>query len=70
MELFGEVAARLCNAATLLLGWRPNEFWETTPAELAIALQPPITAEGGPAASTIEALRLRFPDQGEVTNHG
>jgi hypothetical protein len=56
---FGEVAARLCGTAAMLLGWRPDEFWNSTPAELALALQP----AGEPAElTTIEELRARFPD--------
>ena len=62
MERFGEAAARLSNAAAVLLGWRPGEFWNSTPAELALALRGPVTAEG-PAAATIEALKQRFPDE-------
>ena len=62
MERFGEAAARLCNAASVMLGWKPNEFWEATPAELALALDAP-GASGGPDPSTIEALKLRFPDE-------
>jgi hypothetical protein len=70
MELFGEAAARLCNAANILLGWRPNEFWNATPAELALAVQPANAASAGPAKGVIEALRHRFPDEREVTRHG
>ena len=34
--------ARRCNAlAARLLGWRPDEFWRATPAELALALADP-----------------------------
>jgi uncharacterized phage protein (TIGR02216 family) len=61
MDLFGEAAARLSGAATLLLGWRPTEFWEATPAELALALHAPHGADG-PDVATIEALQRRFPD--------
>ena len=35
---FGEIAGRLAGHAGLLLGWRPDEFWNTTPAELAAIL--------------------------------
>jgi uncharacterized phage protein (TIGR02216 family) len=53
---------RLCGAAAIVLGWRPNEFWEATPAELAMALN----LCGAPAdaldLATIEELKLRFPD--------
>jgi hypothetical protein len=60
---FGEAAARLSGAASLLLGWRPDEFWNATPAELAIALLPPTELANGPDPKIIEELRKRFPDQ-------
>jgi uncharacterized phage protein (TIGR02216 family) len=62
MERFGDAAVRLCAAAGMLLGWKPNEFWNATPAELALALQPQSVAADVPDATTIEALRRRFPD--------
>ena len=61
-ERFGDAAARLCGAASHLLGWRPNEFWESTPAELALALRAPDAGAEGPDPATIEELRRRFPD--------
>jgi uncharacterized phage protein (TIGR02216 family) len=61
--LFGEAAARLCSAASLLLRWRPEEFWNATPAELALAITFAGDEAEGPDAKTIEALRQRFPDQ-------
>jgi hypothetical protein len=57
-ELFGEAAARLCGAASLLLGWRPDEFWRATPTELAMALTPPRESVEG---VTIAELKQRFP---------
>jgi hypothetical protein len=60
---FGEAAARMCNAASVLLGWRPGEFWESTPAELVLAMNLADGAVDGPDAKTIEALRQRFPDE-------
>ena len=59
--LFGEGAVRLCHAAGLLLGWRPDEFWNATPAELAAALMP----DGGDDSvdrNVLNALQHRFPD--------
>jgi len=57
---FGEAAARLCSAAAVLLGWRPNAFWNATPAELASALMPP----GEPGEmTTIDELRRLFPEE-------
>ena len=60
--LFGDAAARLCGAASAVLGWRPGEFWNATPAELALALQAPNVIADGPNNETIAALRRRFPD--------
>ena len=58
---FGEAAVRLCHSAGVLLGWRPGEFWEATPAELATALRAPEMLVA-PDLATIEALKMRFPD--------
>lgn len=61
----GESAVRLAGIAARLLGWRPEEFWNATPAELATAL-----VEGGDAiepvsGGEVQALMARFPD-GEI----
>jgi uncharacterized phage protein (TIGR02216 family) len=47
----------------MLLGWRPDEFWNSTPAELALALQCPIGEYGPPDFEVVEELRRRFPDE-------
>lgn len=39
-EPFGTSALRLSGLAARLLGWRPDEFWSATPAELAAVLAP------------------------------
>ncbi|WP_308517472.1 phage tail assembly chaperone [Sphingomonas flavescens] len=65
---FGQGAARLSGAAALLLGWRPEEFWNATPAELALALSGPGPAADGPERDVIDALRKRFPD--DEISHG
>jgi uncharacterized phage protein (TIGR02216 family) len=62
-ESFGAGAAALCSAAAVVLGWRPHEFWNATPSELALALAPPQPAGDVPARELIEALRMRFPDE-------
>ena len=61
MTLFGDAAAQLAGIANQLLGWRPDEFWNSTPAELALAFQIP-GADEGPDFAAIEALKQRFPD--------
>jgi uncharacterized phage protein (TIGR02216 family) len=65
--MFGKAAARLCGAASLLLGWRPDEFWNCTPAELALAMNPVEPLPEAPDRKTIEALRQRFPDEGTAS---
>jgi len=45
------------------LGWRPDEFWGATPAELAAVLRA-IVGEGeeGVSAAELERLMAVFPD--------
>lgn len=62
--MFREAAARLAGMAGALLGWRPDEFWRATPAELAGVLA---TLAGGDGAAPVTAddlagLKERFPD--------
>ena len=59
---FGENAERLWGLAAAVLGWRPDEFWNATPAELASALRTPSQLTEGPDTATIDELRHRFPD--------
>ena len=60
---FGYSALRLCGAAGLLLGWRPDEFWGATPAELAVAMQISTASPEAPDQAKIEQLRRQFPDE-------
>jgi hypothetical protein len=60
---FGESAERLAGAAALLLGWRPDEFWNATPIELATALSLFGDVADGPDPDAIAALRRQFPDE-------
>ncbi len=59
-------AARLAGLAGVLLGWRPQEFWTATPAELAAVLRVLAGAEGeGLAAAdgaTLARLKEMYPD--------
>lgn len=61
-ERFGDAAAQLWGAASILLGWRPDEFWSATPAELMGALQGPAADTDVPDGDLIADLRRRFPD--------
>lgn len=38
---FAGQALVLCGLAARALGWRPHEFWQATPDELASVLAPP-----------------------------
>jgi uncharacterized phage protein (TIGR02216 family) len=61
--VFSVAAARLAGLAGALLGWRPDEFWRATPAELAAILE--AMAGSAPAtASALDLARLKemFPD--------
>jgi hypothetical protein len=60
--LFGEAAVQIYGAASLLLGWRVDEFWNSTPFELSRALQRTDPQPDAPDRATIDDLRRRFPD--------
>ena len=66
MILFADKAARLAGIAGALAGWRPDEFWRATPAELETVLAalagPQAASEAPPDAATIAALKEQFPD--------
>ena len=63
---FAAAARVLAGLAARLLGWRPHEFWQATPDELAAALTMPgdLSADP-PSADAIAALRAQFPDGSE-----
>ncbi len=60
---FAEVAGRLAGLAGAGFGWRPDEFWRATPAEL-VALVRACAPEAAtpPDAATIAAMQEAFPD--------
>ena len=53
---FTGTAARLAGLAAQTLGWTPATFWAATPAELLIALTPPLVAQTPPSRAEIAAL--------------
>ncbi len=62
MTRFAESASRLAGMTGLLLGWRPGEFWASTPAEVAAVLGG-VDEAGDPfGAADLERLRELFPD--------
>jgi hypothetical protein len=62
--VFSENAGRLAGLAGALLGWRPEEFWRATPAELAGVVRAMIGGDDAKAAGAADLARLRamFPD--------
>jgi uncharacterized phage protein (TIGR02216 family) len=61
--MFVVSAAKLCGQSAVLLGWRPDEFWAATPAELECvlaAMQPQIEAPLD--CGDIQKLMEQFPD--------
>ena len=62
MSEFALVAQRLAGLAGALLGWRPEDFWKTTPAELAAVLGA-LAGEGeGAGPIDLDRLMEMFPD--------
>src|SRR3546814_6115763 len=64
-DLFCTAALRLAGMAALLFGWRPYEFWEATPAELAVILaeMTPGRGDGPPCGDELARLMEMFPDE-------
>jgi len=61
---FSEAAGRLAGLAGALLGWRPDEFWRATPAEM-VAVLAALTGGGRTVPVTgdeLARLKERFPD--------
>lgn len=67
---FAETAHRLAGQTAMLLGWRPDDYWNATPAELqAILNAMPRPDEDAVDGSMLSALMQQFPDAPpEVTN--
>jgi uncharacterized phage protein (TIGR02216 family) len=62
-EWFSDSAERLAGLAGALLGWRPDEFWRATPAELAVVIGAMIGPKAEPAGrADLERMMERFPD--------
>ena len=60
---FSESAVRLAGLMGAMFGWRPGEFWEATPAEVAVVIRE-LAGEAPAAASPDDLARLMeiFPD--------
>jgi uncharacterized phage protein (TIGR02216 family) len=60
---FADVAARLAAHTALTLRWRPDDFWNATPAEL-LGILYAIAGDGEapPSADIMRRLMTQFPD--------
>ena len=47
-KTFTESARSLAGVVCRMLGWRPADFWESTPAEIAVIFAADETADGTP----------------------
>ena len=61
-RLFGEKAAELAGFASALLGWRPQEFWSSTPTELETAFGVAGGSSPHMERADMERLARLFPD--------
>lgn len=61
--MFTDAATRLSGQSAMLFGWKPDDFWSATPAELGavIAAMLPISASGLDR-NTLDSLKGQFPD--------
>ncbi|MEM8696497.1 MAG: phage tail assembly chaperone [Pseudomonadota bacterium] len=65
MSEFASEAARLAGLTGAMLGWRPDDFWAATPAELAAvfsALSGDEPSAVPAAQSDLTRLMEQFPD--------
>ena len=53
---FADQAIALCRFAAIHLGWRPDEFWRATPADLLSVLSEPDPGARPPTRADIARL--------------
>lgn len=63
MTAFADAAGQLAGAVGVTLGWRPDDFWRATPAEVGAVVR----ALAGPVGdgvdrALLESLKERWPD--------
>ncbi|MEP3052314.1 MAG: phage tail assembly chaperone [Erythrobacter sp.] len=60
---FRDGVPELCGIACSLLNWSPNEFWQSTPSELAMALfRPETETDEAPSREVIMKMLEREND--------
>ncbi|MGN6691740.1 MAG: phage tail assembly chaperone [Sphingopyxis sp.] len=63
-ERFGPAALALAGVTARVLGWRPDDFWAATPADVAAVLAAWRDEEGtgGVDRACLAAMMEQFPD--------
>ncbi len=61
---FGPCAMQLLGVMARVAGWRPEEFWNATPADVRMVLAGWVEADGAAAfdGTALAALMEQFPD--------
>lgn len=59
---FAEMTAQMAGQAAVLLGWRPDDFWNATPAELATILSAVSPTPDAADGIILQRLMKEFPD--------
>jgi uncharacterized phage protein (TIGR02216 family) len=59
---FADTAAQLAGQTALLLGWRPDDFWNATPSELAAILAAMVPQTEAVDEALLAKLMKEFPD--------
>jgi hypothetical protein len=59
---FTELTTTLAGQTALLLGWRPDDFWQATPAELASVIAAVSSDTDAVDTQTLSNLMELFPD--------
>ncbi|AKM09283.1 phage tail assembly chaperone [Croceicoccus naphthovorans] len=63
-DSFTTDAARLCGQCALIMGWRPDEFWAATPAEIASIFNAFQAPKQNASVSRADLDRLMEQDHG------
>lgn len=61
-ERLGPVAVTLAGVMARAFGWRPDEFWSATPADVAAVLGADQPEGAGFGRATLAAMMEAFPD--------
>ena len=59
---FADAARAAARVSAALVGWRPDEFWAATPADLRNALGLDLAAETPADAGLLTRMMEAFPD--------